>query len=102
MKKIFFFITFIILVLLFTNQSILLQKKNMVLANIEVLAQIEESVKIRSCYMDQDITEDLSSASRYTICNSQTNSSTMYRCGKEKQGNFKEYSTPISYKCMHQ
>ncbi|MBD9180637.1 MAG: hypothetical protein EGP82_15925 [Odoribacter splanchnicus] len=73
-----------------------------ILENIEALAgNIEEGVKIRSCYLDKDIIEDLSAASKYTICNSQTTSSVMYKCGKDKQGGFKEYSTPTSYKCMY-
>ena len=101
MKKILFFTTLVIWATLFINRSIS-SKENRITANIEALAgNIEEGVKIRSCYLDKDIIEDLSAASKYTICNSQTTSSVMYKCGKDKQGGFKEYSTPTSYKCMY-
>lgn len=51
--------------------------------------------------MKKYIIEDLSAASKYTTCNEQTTSTTMYRCGKDKQGNFEKYTTPTSYKCMY-
>lgn len=102
MRKICLLIAFVLVTVLFMNHRVGLKKENIILANIEVLAAPEDGVKIRSCYMDKDVTEDLSAASKYTICNSQTTSGVMYKCGNDKQGNFKDpYSTPTAYKCMY-
>ncbi len=101
MKKTFILLTFVVTAILFMSQNISSSKANMILANIEVLTDTEDPTKTRSCYMDKDVIEDLSAASKYTICNSETTSSTMYKCGKDKQGKFEGYSTPTSYKCMY-
>lgn len=101
MKKLLFLIALACLVIPFIGQSVASQKENMILANIEMLVKGEDGVKTRSCYMDKDIIEDLSAASKYTTCNEQTTSTTMYKCGKDKQGNFEKYTTPTSYKCMY-
>ena len=101
MKKILFFTTLVILATLFINRSIS-SKESRITANIEALAgNIEEGVSIQSCYMNADIVSDAGAASSYTICNSRTTGSMVYKCGKDKQGGFKEYSTPTSYKCMY-
>lgn len=100
MKK--FLIVFIgtIGTFIYANNNIGFSKENIILKNIEVLVGEEEGVDIQSCYMDKDIVSDAGSAASYTICNSQTTSSMVYKCGSDKRGSIKysPYPTP-TYTC---
>ena len=73
-----------------------------ILENIEALAgTIEEGVSIKSSYMIADIVSDAGAASSYTICNSRTTGSMVYKCGKDKRGEVKYYPDPVStYTCI--
>lgn len=86
---------------LFIHHRVNLTQENIVIENIEVLAGEEDGVPIQSCYMDGDIVSDDGSAASYTICNSRTTSSTIYKCGNDKRGEVK-YSphTIPTYTCI--
>ena len=95
----------VLLTIASTNYTVFLHPKekkifDFALRNIEALAQSGEGDPIyaQSCYMDNQIMSDGSSAATYSICNSSTVAGKLYPCASEKRGK-PEPATSTNLQC---
>lgn len=101
MKKVYLTIIFATISFLLIYGQTAFIKENIILTNIELLAEPEGGVATQSCYMSSDIVANAGAASSYTTCNSSTTNSMAYKCGSDKRGTIKYSPWGIpTYTCI--